>query len=67
MRRAMIRLISCCVRQVEIDPERRYKKGNPEDYAERTLGKVYTYVLRELNSKGDIAAADRLAEAYNAL
>lgn len=67
MRRAMTHLVRCCIRQAETDPERVYKKGNIEDYAERTLRKVYTYVLRGLNDKGDIVAATRLLEAYNAL
>lgn len=67
IRRAMTHLICCCIRQVETDPERRCKKGNTRDYAERTLGKVYTYVLRELNDKGDTASAERLSEAYQAL
>ena len=67
MHRAMTHLVRCCIRQVEMDPERVYKKGNIEGYAERTLDKVYTYVLRGLNDKGDIAAAERLSEAYHAL
>ena len=67
MHRAMTHLVRCCIRQVETDPERVYKKGNIEDYAERTLGQVYTYVLRELNDRSDLAAAGRLSEAYHAL
>lgn len=67
MCKAMTHLILCCERQVETDPERWNKKGNSKDYAMRTLGKVYTYVLRELNYRGDLAAAERLSEAYMAL
>ena len=67
MCKAMTHLILCCERQVETDPERWNKKGNSKDYAMRTLGKAHTYILQQLNDRGDLAAAERLSEAYMAL
>lgn len=65
--KAMHNLISCCIRQIDIDPERRYKKGNPLDYAVRTLKKAYDYTCQQLHHIKAYTAAQMLSDAYQML